>query len=30
MTPKGYLTDGDVVEVSITGLGRVRNQISVR
>ena len=30
MTPKGYLADGDVVEVSITGLGHLRNQIAVR
>jgi acylpyruvate hydrolase len=26
MHPKGYIRDGDVVEVSITGLGTVRNQ----
>ena len=30
MDPKGYLTDGDVVEVRIDGLGSVRNRITVR
>ena len=30
MEPKGYLGDGDVVEVRIDGLGFVRNRIAVR
>src|SRR6266852_3245014 len=30
MDPKGYLGDGDVVEVRIDGLGSVRNRITVR
>jgi acylpyruvate hydrolase len=29
MDPQGYLVDGDVVEVSITGLGTLRNTIRV-
>jgi acylpyruvate hydrolase len=29
MDPKGYIRDGDVVEVSITGVGSVRNQFEV-
>ena len=30
MDPKGYLGDGDVVEVRIDGLGSIRNRIKVR
>jgi len=30
MTPKGYLADGDVVEVSIDAVSTLRNQITVR
>jgi acylpyruvate hydrolase len=30
MDPKGYVGDGDVVEVRIDGLGSVRNRITVR
>jgi len=30
MDPKGYLGDGDVVEVRIDGLGSIRNRINVR
>jgi acylpyruvate hydrolase len=30
MDPKGYLQDGDVVEVSIDGIGTLRNRVRVR
>ncbi|MFJ8025513.1 fumarylacetoacetate hydrolase family protein [Streptomyces sp. NPDC096311] len=30
MNPKGYLQDGDVVEVTITGLGSLRNTVRVK
>lgn len=30
MSPKGYLKDGDVVEVTITGLGTLRNTVRVK